>query len=75
MGIRNFFKTKEGGLTAAFLAVLAALAVILAGLENGNDTVCVLGFDIIMGAMLYSPIQLLYRLNKKIQERGTDHDN
>lgn len=54
---KNFFSTKEGGLTIAFIVIMAAFAVILAGLGSANDGICLAGFVIMVAAMLYSPIK------------------
>ena len=57
---KSFFQTRAGGLTIAFL-------VIMAGLSGGNDGLCTAGFIMIGAAMLYSPVKVhLYdRLKKK----------
>lgn len=60
---KNFFQTKEGGLTIAFIAIIIAFAVIMAGLGSVNDTMCLAGFVVIMIAMLYSPFKV-YVLNR-----------
>ena len=54
---KSFFKTKEGGLTIAFIVIMVAFAIIMAGLGSGSDSVCLAGFVIMVGAMLYSPIK------------------
>lgn len=59
----SFFKTKAGGLTAAFIVIMVAFAVVMAGLNSGNDTMCNAGFLLIMAAMLYSPVRV-YILKK-----------
>ncbi len=53
---KSFFKTKAGGLTIAFIVIMVAFVIIMAGLGSGNDSVCLVGFIIMVGAMLYSPI-------------------
>lgn len=55
---KGFFQTKEGGLTIAFMAIIIAFAIIMAGLKTANDTVCLIGFGIIVIAMLYSPFKV-----------------
>ncbi|MGN1141975.1 MAG: hypothetical protein ACI4TF_12305 [Oliverpabstia sp.] len=55
---KSFFKTKEGGLTIAFIVIIAAFFIILAGLKTLNDTLCLVGFVIIVAAMLYSPVKV-----------------
>lgn len=62
---KNFFKTKEGGLTIAFVVIMIAFFIILAGLSTRNDTVCLAGFVIMVGAMLYSPIKTFILKPKK----------
>ena len=50
---KSFFKTKEGGLTIAFIVIMAAFFIILAGHGSANDTIFRVGFLIIVAAMLY----------------------
>lgn len=59
----SFFKTKAGGLTIAFLVIMIAFVVIMAGLGTGNDALCTVGFVLIVFAMLYSPVKV-YILRK-----------
>ncbi len=54
---KSFFKTKEGGLTIAFVVIMVAFFIILAGLNTANDTICMAGFVIMVAAMLYSPVK------------------
>ncbi len=54
---KSFFSTKEGGLTIAFIVIMVAFFIVLAGLGNANDVVCLAGFAIMVAAMLYSPIK------------------
>lgn len=62
---KSFFKTKEGGLTIAFVVIMLAFFIILAGLNTLNDAVCLAGFVIMVGAMLYSPIKTFILKPKK----------
>lgn len=64
---KGFFQTKEGGLTIAFIVIMVAFAMIMAGLSMESETVCTIGFLLIVAAMLYSPIkvQIIDRLKKK----------
>lgn len=62
---KSFFKTKEGGLTLAFIVIMAAFVIIIAGLNTANDTVCLTGFVIMVAAMLYSPIKTFILKPKK----------
>ena len=64
---KGFFQTKEGGLTIAFIVIMVAFAVIIAGLGMESSALCTVGFLLIVAAMLYSPIkvQLIDRLKKK----------
>ena len=50
----SFFKTKEGGLTLAFIA----FAIMLFGLYTGTNAACAVGFVIMMAAMFYSPVKV-----------------
>lgn len=54
----SFFKTKAGGLTAAFIVIMIAFAMIMVGFGNSNDSMCSAGFILIMAAMLYSPVRV-----------------
>ncbi|MDO4474032.1 MAG: hypothetical protein Q4B75_05190 [Eubacteriales bacterium] len=63
MGKNSFFKTKAGGLTIAFLVIMVAFIIIMAGLGTGNDMLCTVGFVLIVFAMLYSPVKV-YILRK-----------
>lgn len=62
---KSFFKTKEGGLTLAFIVIMIAFFIILAGLNAANDTICLAGFVIMVAAMLYSPIKTFILKPKK----------
>ena len=63
---KSFFQTKEGGLTIAFI-VMVAFAIIIAGLGAGSTAACTVGFILIAASMLYSPlkVQVYDRLKKK----------
>lgn len=61
----NFFKTKAGGLTIAFIVIMIAFFIILAGLGSTNDTVCLVGFVVMVAAMLYSPVKTYLLKQKK----------
>lgn len=54
----GFFQTKAGRLTIAFIAIIAAFVIIMAGLNSENDMMCLTGFIIITAAMLYSPFKV-----------------
>lgn len=64
---KGFFQTKEGGLTIAFIVIMVAFVIIMAGLYMENGMFCTIGFLLIVAAMLYSPIkvQVIDRLKKK----------
>ncbi|MDO5547006.1 MAG: hypothetical protein Q4F79_00795 [Eubacteriales bacterium] len=55
---KSFFRTKEGGLTIAFLVIMIAFAIIIAGLGAGSEAACMAGFVLIVVAMLYSPVKV-----------------
>ena len=63
---KGFFQTKAGGLTIAFIVIMIAFAMIMAGLYTGTSVLCTIGFVLIVVAMLYSPIKvyILDRRNK-----------
>ena len=60
----SFWKSRAGHLTLAFIVIMAAFVLIMAGLAMSNDTVCTIGFFLIAAAMLYSPIEV-YIINRK----------
>lgn len=62
---KNFFKTKEGGLTIAFIVIMAAFFIVMAGLGSENDTLCLAGFAVMVAAMLYSPVKTFIIKPKK----------
>ena len=61
---QSFFKTKAGGLTLAFIVIMIAFAVIMAGLGMSSDVLCMIGFITIVVAMLYSPVKV-YIIDRK----------
>jgi hypothetical protein len=64
MSEKSFFKTKEGGMTIAFLVVMAAFVLIMIGLSSGSSVPGVIGFVMIIAAMLYSPVRV-YLFDKR----------
>ena len=60
---KGFFQTKAGGLTIAFIVIMIAFAMIMAGLYTGTSILCTIGFVLIVVAMLYSPVEV-YILSK-----------
>lgn len=56
--MKGFFKTKAGGLTLAFLAIMVAFVIILTSVGSQSNTGCTVGFIIIVVAMLYSPVKV-----------------
>ena len=61
---KGFWGTKAGHLTMAFIVIMIAFAVIMAGLSMESDVLCAVGFFVIAGAMLYSPIST-YLIKKR----------
>lgn len=61
---QSFWKTRAGHLTLAFIVIMAAFLLIMAGLAMGSEAVCVAGFVLIAAAMLYSPVEV-YILKRK----------
>lgn len=55
---KGFFQTKAGGLTIAFIVIMIAFVMILAGLYTGVQALCTIGFIAIVIAMLYSPVKV-----------------
>ncbi len=62
---KGFWGTKAGHLTLAFLVIMAAFVLIMAGLAAGSDVLCAAGFVVIVAAMLYSPIEVYILKRKK----------
>ena len=60
---KGFFQTKAGGLTIAFIVIMVAFAMIMEGLYNGTSDLWTIGVDLIVVAMLYSPVEV-YILSK-----------
>ena len=60
---KGFFQTKAGGLTIAFIVIMVAFAMIMAGLYTRKSALCTIGFVLIVVAMLYSPVEV-YILSK-----------
>ena len=60
---KGFFQTKAGGLTIAFIVIMVAFAMIMAGFYTGTSILCTIGFVLIVVAMLYSPVEV-YILSK-----------
>ncbi|MEE0530618.1 MAG: hypothetical protein UDG85_02370 [Anaerostipes hadrus] len=61
----KFWKTRAGAMTKAFLAIMIAFAMILAGLYGKNKILCEIGFVIIIVSMLYAPYDTLKRKTTK----------
>ena len=56
----SFFKTKEGGLTIAFIIIM-----IQGGLAAGMNALAYLGFILVIVSMLYSPVKVFIIDRKK----------
>lgn len=57
MGNKGFFGTKAGRLTIAFIIIMLAFVLIMAGIASGSDVMCSGGFLVIVAAMLFCPVQ------------------
>lgn len=62
---KGFWGTKAGRLTMAFIVIMAAFIVIMAGIAVSSDVLCAVGFVVIVAAMLYSPIEVYILKRKK----------
>ena len=64
---KEFFQTKAGRLTIAFLVIAVAFVLVVAGLQSDGNGLCTVGFLMIVAAMLYSPVKvyLIDRLYRK----------
>ncbi len=64
MGEKSFLKSKAGGLTMAFIAIMIAFVIIMLGLSTWNKPMYTTGLVIIVLAMLYSPFKV-YILDRR----------
>lgn len=55
---KSFFRTKAGGLTMAFIVIMIAFVISMCGLYMANNFLCLIGFVLIIVAMLYSPLKV-----------------
>lgn len=62
---KNFFQTKEGGLTIAFIIIMISFFIIQNGLKMEGDTVSIVGLVLVIAAMLYSPVKVFIIDRKK----------
>ena len=61
----SFFKTKEGGLTIAFIIIMISFCLIQGGLAAGMNALAYLGFILVIVSMLYSPVKVFIIDRKK----------
>lgn len=61
----SFFKTKEGGLTIAFIIIMISFFRIQGGLAAGMNALAYLGFILVIVSMLYSPVKVFIIDRKK----------
>ena len=61
----SFFKTKEGGLTIAFIIIMISFFLIQIGLETGIGALAAAGFVLVIVSMLYSPVKVFIIDRKK----------
>lgn len=61
----SFFKTKEGGLTIAFIIIMISFFLIQGGLAAGMNELAYLGFILVIVSMLYSPVKVFIIDRKK----------
>ena len=61
----SFFKTKEGGLTIAFIIIMISFFLIQGGLAAGMNSLAYLGFILVIVSMLYSPVKVFIIDRKK----------
>ena len=57
----SFFKTKEGGLTIAFIIIMISFFLIQGGLAAGMNALAYLGFILVIVSMLYSPVKVFIK--------------
>ncbi len=53
----SYIKSKEGGFVVVFLSIMVAFALILSGLNMEREILYMIGFFLILCAMLYAPIR------------------
>ncbi|WP_346664296.1 hypothetical protein [uncultured Merdimonas sp.] len=61
----SFFKTKEGGLTIAFIIIMISFFLIQGGLAAGMNGLAYLGLVLVIISMLYSPVKVFIIDRKK----------
>ena len=61
----SFFKTKEGGLTIAFIIIMISFFLIQGGLAAGMNALAYLGFILVIVSMLYSLVKVFIIDRKK----------
>ena len=61
----SFFKTKEGGLTIAFIIIMISFFLIQGVLAAGMNALAYLGFILVIVSMLYSPVKVFIIDRKK----------
>ena len=61
----SFFKTKEGGLTIAFIIIMISFFLIQGGLAADMNALAYLGFILVIVSMLYSPVKVFIIDRKK----------
>lgn len=61
----SFFHTKEGGLTIAFIIIMVSFFLIQNGLKTGMGALAMVGFVLVIAAMLYSPVKVFIMDRKK----------
>lgn len=62
---KNFFRTKEGGLTLSFIIIMISFFIIQNGLKMEGDVVSIAGLVLVLAAMLYSPVKVFVIDRKK----------
>ena len=71
---KGFFQTRAGRLTIAFCIIMVAFALMLNGLRLNNDILCLVGFLLTAGALLYSTMEgHLYARLKKDRKVRKEH--
>lgn len=60
----SFFKTKAGKMTLAFIVIMLAFTCIMLGISSASNGLIYIGFALMVGAMVYSPIDV-FILNRK----------
>ena len=61
----SFWKSELGAMCIAFIVLIVAFPVSLAGLNSGSDGILYLGLVLILAALLSAPVMMILKHAKK----------